>query len=132
VIYVAKPRPLEACKFDSVEAALTWLQPGEFSVVQKDAIYIEVGSPASHLRVPVDGSRYVIRAEFGLLVAETEAFEDEYIPLAAMDDCQFTAEGDDENGWVVSCGACGPLGVVDAQEDLAVVAMEHITEEHTG
>lgn len=129
MIYVPKPAPVEACKFDSQGAALGWLQPGEFSVVEKDAVHIAVEA-RTHTRVPLDGSKYVTRIEGRLSVVDAEVFEEDYMPMSLMDNCEFMAEGDPDDGWVISCTACGLIGHARTEEDLPTIALEHIQEGH--
>lgn len=73
--YRPKPETIEAVKFDSIHAALAFLQPGEFNVVRPHSVYLltEYGNIQVY-----KGETYLVRRNGKITYMDAETFEHLY------------------------------------------------------
>lgn len=74
--YTPKPVILEAVLLDSIKTALAFLEFGEFSVLQRDGIYIVLPDKTT-IFAPFHEC-YLIRSDNGLDIMDKDEFETNY------------------------------------------------------
>lgn len=125
--YVTRPIVVEAVAYDSPADALNFLEPGEFSVIRDEAVYLltEIGTVRAHM-----GEHYLMRDSDGIHAVLRDIFESTYTTLD-VSAASFTV-CDEGEGVTLECSECGPIGTALSMEDIEQFAFSHMTDEHMG